>query len=173
VYSRHTVHGKGQWSTHTREILRHPLNRRNLQQWSWKLCAGIWAPLFWRDLVHFLLWPITGLLGKPRMIDEYEAFDETRIGKGNRSTRIEPAPCHFVHYKSHMTWAGIETWSPPWEAGDWPSELWHSLSWPLHPDANTSRRLEQCLPQTGRVILTSQTNVGHPRTVQKSAIEMP
>jgi hypothetical protein len=30
--------------------------------------------------------------------------------------------CHFIHYKSHMTWPGLETGLPLWEAGDLPCE---------------------------------------------------
>jgi hypothetical protein len=29
--------------------------------------------------------------------------DGMRIGKENRSTQQNPAHCHFVHHKSHMT----------------------------------------------------------------------
>jgi hypothetical protein len=39
------------------------------------------------------------------------------IGKGNRSTRRKPAPCRFVHHKSHML-PGRETGPPLWEASD-------------------------------------------------------
>jgi hypothetical protein len=36
--------------------------------------------------------------------------------------------CHFVHYKSHMDWPGIEHGPPRWEAGDWLPEPWHGLT---------------------------------------------
>jgi hypothetical protein len=35
--------------------------------------------------------------------DDYGAVGGIRIGRGNRSTRIKLAQCHFVHHKSHMT----------------------------------------------------------------------
>jgi hypothetical protein len=47
-----------------------------------------------REVVHLVLRPPFGLLDQPRMIDEYDcgAIGGMRIGKGNRSTRREPAP---------------------------------------------------------------------------------
>jgi hypothetical protein len=33
-------------------------------------------------------------------------------GKGNRSTRINPAPVSLVHHKSHMTSHGLEPGTP-------------------------------------------------------------
>lgn len=35
-------------------------------------------------------------------------------GRGKRSTRGKMSPCHFVHHKIHMYWAGIKPGSPRW-----------------------------------------------------------
>jgi hypothetical protein len=43
------------------------------------------------DLVHLVRQRLIGLLHQPRMMDEYGAFGEMRIGRGNRSTRRKPA----------------------------------------------------------------------------------
>jgi hypothetical protein len=44
------------------------------------------------------IWPIV-----PALNDECGAVGGMRIGWGSRSTQRKPFPCHFVHYKSHMT----------------------------------------------------------------------
>jgi hypothetical protein len=45
------------------------------------------------DWVHLVRRPLTGLLYQPRIIDdECGAVGGMRIGRGNRSTRIKPAP---------------------------------------------------------------------------------
>jgi hypothetical protein len=44
------------------------------------------------DCVHLVLRPLFGLLYQPRMIDECEAVDGMRIGRGSRSTRTKPTP---------------------------------------------------------------------------------
>jgi hypothetical protein len=46
-----------------------------------------------RDRVHLVRRPLFDLLYQPQMIDdEREAVGGTKIGTGNRSTRIKPAP---------------------------------------------------------------------------------
>jgi hypothetical protein len=42
--------------------------------------------------------------------DECGAVGGMRIDRGNRNIRRNPAQCHFVHHKSHMTYPGIKTW---------------------------------------------------------------
>jgi hypothetical protein len=38
-----------------------------------------------------------------RVLYEYGAVGGMKIEKRTRSTGRKPAPCHFVHHKSHMT----------------------------------------------------------------------
>jgi hypothetical protein len=59
----------------------------------------------WGETVYMVRRPLIGLLHQPRMIDEYGAFGEMRIGRGNRSTRRKPAEYHSALHKSYtMTW---------------------------------------------------------------------
>jgi hypothetical protein len=64
------------------------------------------------DWVHSVRRPLIGLLYQPRMIDDDErgAVSGMGIGRGNLRQ------CHFVHHKCHMSWPGIETGPPRWEA---------------------------------------------------------
>jgi hypothetical protein len=39
--------------------------------------------------------------------------------------REKLAQCCFVHHKPHITWPGLESRSPQWEASDYLPELWH------------------------------------------------
>jgi hypothetical protein len=65
----------------------------------------------------------------PRMMNDHEwkhsvewMARETELLEENLSQSL------FVHHKSHVAWPGIESGPPLWEAGDYPPELWHSLS---------------------------------------------
>jgi hypothetical protein len=49
---------------------------------------------------------------------ECEFAGETEILGGNL------LQYHFVRQKSHMTQSGLEPGPPPWEADDYPPELW-------------------------------------------------
>jgi hypothetical protein len=73
------------------------------------------------DWVHWVRWPLIGLLYQPWMIDGYGAFGGMRIGRGNL------LQYHFVHHKSRITYPVIEHGPPRWEAGDWPPEPRHEL----------------------------------------------
>jgi hypothetical protein len=61
----------------------------------------------------------SGLLYQPLMMMmnveqsmEWELEGETEVLGENLPQ------CHFVHHKFHMTWPGLETEPPRWEAGD-------------------------------------------------------
>lgn len=43
--------------------------------------------------------------------------------------------CHYLHHKFHMDWAGSETGTQQWQAGDQPHEPWYSpsVTLKLHP----------------------------------------
>jgi hypothetical protein len=43
---------------------------------------------------------------------EWELAGETEVVGENL------IQCHFVHHKSHMTWAGLEPGPPRWETSD-------------------------------------------------------
>jgi hypothetical protein len=43
-------------------------------------------------------------------------WNEINRGKPKYSEK-NLSQCHFVHYKSHMDWPGIEPGPPRWEAG--------------------------------------------------------
>jgi hypothetical protein len=63
------------------------------------------------------LWPPTGPLFVPQMIDEYgeprwNDFDRAKPKNSEKS----PFQCHFVHHKSYMDWPGRKSGSPQWEA---------------------------------------------------------
>jgi hypothetical protein len=62
---------------------------------------------------------IIGLLYQPQMIDDGDcrATGGMKFGRGNWSTQRNLPQCPFVHYKSHMTWPGLEHGPPLWEAG--------------------------------------------------------
>jgi hypothetical protein len=58
------------------------------------------------DCVHLVRRPLIVLLYQPRMVDEYGAFGGMKIGRGNRSTRRNPAPVPFSlpHIPHDPTW---------------------------------------------------------------------
>jgi hypothetical protein len=69
------------------------------------------------DWVHFVRWPLIGLLYQPRMMTNVEQSVEWELA-GETEVLGENVPqCHFVHQKSHMTWPGLEPGPPRWEAG--------------------------------------------------------
>jgi hypothetical protein len=62
----------------------------------------------------------TGLLYQPQMIGDGDCgvIGGMNIGRGNRNTRIKPAPAPLFHHKSYMTRHGFESWPPRWEASN-------------------------------------------------------
>jgi hypothetical protein len=48
--------------------------------------------------------------------DECIVVGEMRIGKGIEILEENLPQCNFLHLKSHMTWPGIEQWTPMREA---------------------------------------------------------
>jgi hypothetical protein len=88
-----------------------------------------WSDYKWEQLVIVLsgvrLSPLgtattTGLLYHPQMIDDGDcgAIGGMKMGRGNRSTRRNPASVPLCHHKSHMTRIGLESGPPRWEASD-------------------------------------------------------
>jgi hypothetical protein len=55
------------------------------------LCPSSFLGVGW-DWIHSVHQPLTGLSYQPRITDEYGAFGEMRIGRGNPSTKRKPAP---------------------------------------------------------------------------------
>jgi hypothetical protein len=74
-------------------------------------------------LFHVVGWfllvsrPPIAPLYQPQITDEYGSFCGMRIGRGNWSALRKHTQCHSVHHKCHMTWPGIKTRPPLWEAG--------------------------------------------------------
>jgi hypothetical protein len=58
------------------------------------------------DLIHLLRWALIGLLYKPGIIDNYEAFGGMTIGRENLPQ------CHFIHHKYHTILSLIEPGPP-------------------------------------------------------------
>jgi hypothetical protein len=87
--------------------------------------------------MHLTRRPIVGLLYKPRMIcDECGAVGEIRIVRGNRSTRIKPAPVSLC-----------------------PPQIPHELTWGLTRAAAVgSQRLSSCVMARP----SFQRNLGRP-----------
>jgi hypothetical protein len=57
-------------------------------------------------------------LSDDKIINACDALSEMRIGKGNQTQYTEKSQCHFIHYKSHLIWPGIEPGPPRGEDGE-------------------------------------------------------
>jgi hypothetical protein len=70
------------------------------------------------DWVHLVRQPLFSLLYQPRMMVGVEQLVEWKLA-GETEVLGENLPqCHLAHHKSHMTWPGIESGPPQWEADD-------------------------------------------------------
>jgi hypothetical protein len=86
-------------------------NEKNLEHQDFFFLGVAW------DWVHLVRWSVIGLLYQPWMMSveqsvEWEFAGQTEVLGENLHQR------HFVHNKSHMTWAGIEPGPPACEAGN-------------------------------------------------------